>query len=38
MGQAINYVEIDEMPENKRKSVDHKLRKLYPALSSGDKE
>jgi Fe-S-cluster-containing dehydrogenase component len=34
MGQAINYVEIDEMPENKRKSVDRKLRKLYPGLSS----
>jgi Fe-S-cluster-containing dehydrogenase component len=34
MGLAINYGEINDMPENKRKSVDRKLRKLYPGLSS----
>jgi Fe-S-cluster-containing dehydrogenase component len=35
MGQAINFVEVDDLAEGKRKSLDYKLKKLYPVLGSG---
>ena len=35
MGQAINFVDENDLSEEKRKSLNYRLRKLYPVLGSG---
>jgi len=35
MGQAINFVDADDLPEGKRKSLNYRLKKLYPVPGSG---
>ena len=34
MGKALNYMEVNELPETKRKTVDQKLRKLLGSFAS----
>jgi Fe-S-cluster-containing dehydrogenase component len=35
MGQAISFVDVDDLPEGKRKFLDYRLKRLHPVLGSG---
>jgi carbon-monoxide dehydrogenase iron sulfur subunit len=35
MAQALQYVDVEDIPGTRRKTLDRRLRNLYPSLSSG---